>query len=144
MAITVERIITVPGTSDQVMAYVADFSNTEEWDPGIVAASRTSDGPVIVGSTFHLVARFGGRDLDTRYRVTEHEPGERILLVGGTSNFTSTDVITATDVADGVRVVYRATFGLSGIMRFAEPFLKGSFNRLADDAVAGLKRVLST
>ena len=54
-----------------------------------------------------------------------------------------TDIITVAPAAEGVEVGYRAVFELSGIMRLAEPFLKGTFNRLGTDAVGGLKRVLS-
>ncbi|HSF84170.1 MAG TPA: SRPBCC family protein [Acidimicrobiia bacterium] len=143
MATNIERTITVPGSADKVFAYVADFSNTAEWDPGIVSAERTGSGPVGEGSAFDLVARFKGRDLATTYRITEFDPPSRVVLVGGTNNFTSTDIITVTPATEGVQIGYRAIFELSGIMRLSEPFLKGTFNRLADDAVAGLKVVLS-
>jgi carbon monoxide dehydrogenase subunit G len=143
MATNIERSITVSGSAQDVFAYVADFANTAEWDPGIVSAERVGSGPIGEGSAFDLVARFKGRDLETTYRITEYEAPSRVVLVGGTNNFTSTDIITVTPATDGVEIGYRAIFELSGIMRLAEPFLKGTFNRLADDAVAGLEEVLS-
>ncbi len=143
MATTIERTINVPGTAEEVFAYVADFSNAAEWDPGIVSASPAPGGDLGVGAAFDLVARFKGRDLETTYRITEYEPPERVVLVGGTKNFTSTDVITVAPGDDGVQVGYQAIFELRGVMRIAEPFLTGTFNRLADDAMAGLQRVLS-
>lgn len=144
MATTVTRSIEVPGNADEVFAYVADFSNTEEWDPGIVAARQTSPDPVQEGSTFELVARFMGRDLETTYRMTEYEPPHRVVLVGGTDNFESTDVITVTPADSGVTIDYKAVFELKGLLRFVEPLFRGSFNSLADKAVAGLKQTLSS
>ncbi len=143
MATTIERRITVPGEIDDVFAYVADFSNTAEWDPGIVRAEKSSDGPIGLESMFDLVARFKGRDLKTTYRMTEYEPPHRVVLVGGTKNFTSTDIITMTPAGEGVEIGYRAIFELSGVTRLAEPFLRRTFHELADEAVAGLKAVLS-
>lgn len=144
MATTLKRTIVVPGNADDVFAYIADFANAAEWDPGIVSSVRTDEGPLEAGSTFDLVARFMGRDLATTYRLTEYEPTHRVVFVGGTSNFTSTDDIRITPGDDGVTIDYNAEFVLAGVLRFAEPFLKGTFSKLADDAVAGLKRVLST
>jgi carbon monoxide dehydrogenase subunit G len=143
VATTLERTITVPGTVDDVFAYVADFANSAEWDPGIVSATRTDHGPLGVGATFDLVARFMGRDLATTYRIAEYEPPERLVVVGGTSNFTSTDEIVVRPIDEGVAVDYTAVFELDGLIRVAEPFLRRTFGTLADKAVAGLQRVLA-
>jgi carbon monoxide dehydrogenase subunit G len=143
MATKLHRMITVPGAPDEVFAYIADFANAAEWDPGIVSAERTDHGPIGVGSGFELVARFAGRELTTSYLVTEYDEPNGIVFVGGTSNFTSTDTITVTQAVDGVQIGYDAVFELHGLLRFAEPLLKGRFAKLADDAVAGLKEVLS-
>jgi carbon monoxide dehydrogenase subunit G len=143
MATKLHRTITVPGTPEEVFAYIADFANAAEWDPGIVSSVRVGDGPVGVGSGFQLVARFAGRNLATSYELTEYDEPNCVVFVGGTSNFTSTDTITVTQAVDGVQIGYGAVFELHGLLRFAEPLLKGRFEKLADDAVAGLKRVLT-
>lgn len=144
MSTTVERKIAVPGDRDEVFVYVANFANTAEWDPGIVEASQVGDGPIEVGTEFDVVARFMGREVKTRYRITEYERPQRVALVGGTSNFTSTDIVEVHDEGEALQIHYRATFELNGVLRLAEPFLKGTFNRLADDAVGGLRKVLSS
>jgi len=143
VATTLDRTITVPGDAESVFDFVADFSTTEQWDPGIVAATKTSAGPVGLGAEFELMASFMGRKLRTEYRIIEYERPQRVVIRGGTAQFTSTDTIIVTPAEGAVRIDYRAVFELRGAMRLAEPFLKGTFSRLADAAVAGLERRLS-
>lgn len=143
MPTTLDRTIVVPGDIEKVFEYIADFSNTAEWDPGIVSARRTSPGPVAPGSTFELVAEFMGRQLPTTYEVVSMDPPHRIVVRGGTSRFTSTDTISLTETDDGLRIDYNAEFELKGVMRLAEPLLRGTFAKLADKAVAGLEQELS-
>lgn len=143
MATTLDRSIVVRGEVASAFAYVADFSNAAEWDPGIETARRTSPGPVGVGSTFELVAEFMGRKLVTTYEVIEHEPPQRVVVRGGTSRFTSTDTIVLEQQGDDVRIGYNAVFELKGILGLAEPLLRSTFSKLADKAVAGLKATLS-
>ena len=45
---------------EDAFAYMADFSNARFWDPSVSEARRERHGPVGLGSTFHLVARFAG------------------------------------------------------------------------------------
>ncbi len=82
-----------------------------------------------------------GRELDTVYEVG-HDPPKRVVVAGGFSRFASTDEITVTPADGGVEVRYEAEFRLSGVMAVAEPFLRGRFRKVAEDAVAGLRRRL--
>ena len=43
---------------DEVFAYLADFSNTQEWDPGVVSARKRVDGAVTMGARFKVVSKF--------------------------------------------------------------------------------------
>jgi len=143
MATRLERTITVPGQKADVFAYVADFSNAAEWDPGVDSSTRSEDGPLGVGDRYALVVTFGGRSLKTRYETTAYEPTDLVRFEGGTSRFKSIDTITFTEVDAGIEIGYVADFILSFPLNLAEPFLKGRFNALADEALQGLKRVLS-
>jgi hypothetical protein len=51
----------VERAQDEVFVYTADFSNIEDWDPGVVSSRRLGQGPVGVGSQFELVC-------DTRFK----------------------------------------------------------------------------
>lgn len=142
MATTMDRTIVVPGDIEKVFDYIADFSNTAEWDPGIVSARRTSPGPIAPGSTFELVAEFMGRKLTTTYEVVTMDAPHGVVVRGGTARFTSTDTLNLTETEGDIRIDYRAVFELKGPLRLAEPLLRGTFAKLADKAVAGLEKEL--
>ena len=58
---------------DEVFAYLADFSNTEEWDPGVISAKKRGEGPVAVGTEFKVVSRFLGQELPRRDRPRQRD-----------------------------------------------------------------------
>ena len=143
MSTRLERTISVRGEPAEVFAYLADFANTAEWDPGTVEATQVDDGPVGVGTRFHVIAQFKGRHIPLDYVVKVHDPPQHVVLVGRSARFKSRDDLTVTPAGDGfVRIGYIAEFELRGLLRFVEPLLRGQFDKLADDAVAGLEKAL--
>ena len=69
---TVQRTIEVERAPDEVFAYLADFSNTPEWDPATVSCERLDAGPLRVGARFRYVGRFRGRETDLDYTDQLH------------------------------------------------------------------------
>jgi carbon monoxide dehydrogenase subunit G len=134
------EVVAEPGA---VFAYLADFENSAEWDPGVVEARRLTEGPTAVGSRFELIALFRGKRQRFEYVVTEYEEGRKIALRGQGEKARSDDVI-AVDGADGrTRIAYEADLRLEGLYRLAEPFLRTTFVRMGDDALDGLAAALA-
>jgi len=143
MAHRVERRIETACPQPKAFEFVADFSTTEDWDPGITSARRLDDGPIGVGSRFELVSRFGSKDQTIVYEITAHEPPGSVTLVGDGKTFHGTDVISFTPREGGGTVVsYVADLGLKGFAAIAMPFIGGKLDAMSDRAVAGLKRAL--
>jgi carbon monoxide dehydrogenase subunit G len=140
----VERSIVVPVTPEAAFDYVADFSTTAEWDPGIAAASRLDDEPVGLGSRFSVTAAFGDRELPLVYEITEFDRPDRVVLVGTGGVFRGVDTIRFTPVAEGTRIGYVANLTLTGFAKLVQPFMGRRFQELGDRAMAGLQAVLST
>lgn len=132
------REIEVAAAPEAVFAYLSDFANTAEWDPGIVEARRLTPAPTEVGSRFEVVALFRGRRQRFEYVVTGIEDPSRIALRGEGENALSDDVITVAAGGSGTRVGYQAELRLKGVYRLAEPFLRTTFRRMGDDALDGL------
>lgn len=138
----VRKEIQVARPLSDAFAYVADFSNSAEWDPGIPEAKRITDGPVRQGSEFEVVALFRGKRQRFHYVVTAFEAENRVVLTGEGEKARSVDEITFEPAGAGTRIVYVADIRLRGIARVAGPLLAPTMNRMADDALAGLKSVL--
>lgn len=138
------RRIEVPTPPDDTFAYVADFSTTEEWDPGIDRARRLDEGPIGLGSRFEVISNFGGRRLPITYTITAYEPPARLVLVGEGTTFRGIDEIRFSPAGDGTRIDYVADLQLKGLARVLEPLMRSRFEKVGDDGMDGLRRTLTS
>lgn len=141
MAILRERIET-PLPLDEAFAFVADFANAADWDPGVATSERTDPGPVGVGARYRLGVRMRGRVAPMDYEITEYEPGRRVVLTGTGSGVAAVDDIRFAATPAGTRIDYIADIRLQGLMRLLAPFAGGAFARIARDARDGMQRAL--
>lgn len=141
----IERTVTVDQPVERVFAYLSDFTNTTEWDPGTVHTERVS-GEGGVGTRYHNTSRFLGRETELDYLVTESVPSERLVLRGENTTVvahdTMTFVRTMTAAGEGTTVTYRADFEFKGIAKLIAPLLAPAFRRLGDEAEKGLRTAL--
>ena len=134
------REIAVQGEPAEVFAYLADFSNTSEWDPGITEARRLDEPPTRVGSRFEVITNFRGNRQRFEYVVSEYEPGVRIALHGEGEKAQSDDAIEVRAAEGGhTNVRYEAAIELKGVLRVVEPFMRPVFRRMGDAALNGLQ-----
>lgn len=140
----VSKSVFIPKPADEVFAYLADFSNTAEWDPGVAEATRTNQGPIGPGSTFELVTLFRGRRVPVSYELTVYQPSTRVVLVGRNKNFTGTDDIGVTPEGNATRVAWNAEFQMRGPAKLLQPFLSGVFEKLSVEAMKGLEATLNS
>jgi carbon monoxide dehydrogenase subunit G len=135
---TIETTLSV----DVAFPFIADFANSERWDPGVRSSVRLDEGPVAVGATYKLVVRMGGRFAPMEYRVTEIELGRRVVLAGKGSSVTAVDEIRFEPAGEGTRIDYTADIKLGGLLGLLQPLLGGAFRKVASDARDGMKRTL--
>jgi carbon monoxide dehydrogenase subunit G len=138
------REIEVPTAREVAFAYLADFSNAAEWDPGVAEARRLTPPPTAVGSRFELIALFRGKRQRFEYVVTEYDEGTRIALRGEGEKAVSDDAIAVGDAGAATRIAYEADIRLKGAYRVVEPLLRPVFTRMGDRALEGLAARLST
>ena len=138
----VSKTVTIGRPPGEVFAYLANFETTAEWDPGITTATKTSAGPIGIGSTFDLISDFRGRKIPVTYEITEYDPPHRFVIVGRNDKFVGTDHIRVSAEGTGTRVDYTADFRLQGIAKLLKPFMGGIFERLSVAAMDGLKKTL--
>ena len=125
---------------DDVFAYVADFANSQEWDPGVDSAERLDDAPLGLGTRFRLGVRLGPRVSPMEYRISVFEPPTRVVLVGSGSGVSAIDEIRLERLAQGTRLDYVADIRLGGLLRLIEPFLGGAFTNIGRNAAEGMRR----
>jgi carbon monoxide dehydrogenase subunit G len=136
-------IVELPLALEDAFAYMSDFANAAEWDPGIVAAHRIGDGPIAAGSRFHLESRFLGRTTPIVYEIESCDPPHRVVFAGENGAVTSRDVLTFERSGEGTRLDYDAELFLKGpAARLADPVLALVFRRVGDRALEGLRRAV--
>ncbi|HEX6231082.1 MAG TPA: SRPBCC family protein [Actinomycetota bacterium] len=128
---------------DEVFAFVGDFANAEDWDPGVEESELLTDGPVDVGTRYRVVAVFNGRRLPIGYRVTEWDPPRRVVLEGVGSTFRGVDEIAFDPTpSGGTRITYQADLRLRGPLRLFEPLMRKRFEQTGREAMVGMRRAL--
>ncbi len=129
---------------DEVFAYLADFSNTEKWDPGVVSARKQGSGPVTVGTRFEIVSRFLGQELPLEYRIVQYDPPGRVVFEAENDNLRSVDTLTFEKIARGTRLTYDANLTLKGLRYVGDFALHVAFQWIGRRALEGLRDALRT
>ncbi|CAN5889711.1 hypothetical protein BH23ACT5_BH23ACT5_03130 [soil metagenome] len=130
--------LSTPRSPDEVYAYLADFTNATEWDPGTRQARRTDE------DRFVLTAAFFGSTIDLTYSIAEATPPSRLVLDLAGRGIRGRDVITVRtdDSADQTVVSYDAEIGTTGIKRLLAPAVAFGFPSVARKALDGLADAL--
>lgn len=139
---TVARRFTVTAPPSQVISYLKDFSNTEEWDPGTQTCTRRDDGPIGEGASWHNVSSIFGVTAELTYTLVKMT--ESTLVFRGTNkSSTSTDTITVVAHGTGSKLTYRAVLEMKGAAKLLNPVMKLVFEKLAGDTEKQLSATLN-
>ncbi|MFC8230326.1 SRPBCC family protein [Streptomyces sp. NPDC057287] len=140
--IKVERVMHSDRPRDEIVAYMADFSHAEQWDPGTITCRPVSAGALPeVGAEWLNVSSFRGRRTELRYELTQMS-NDRLTFVGRNKTATSTDDLHFEPHSGGTRITYRAQVEFHGVARLATPVLKREFERLGDEVSEQLPAAL--
>jgi carbon monoxide dehydrogenase subunit G len=122
---------------ERAFAYLSDFANVREWDPGVVDARQEQDG------SYRVTISMLGRRSNLLYRVLERDPDRRLILQADGALLRSRDEIEFAPRGEGTRIVYRAQVSLGGALGALDPLLGLAFRRAGDRALAGLRARLA-
>lgn len=128
-------------SSADLFRYFADFTSTNEWDPNTVKTTRIN-GDGGLGTTYSNTSKFNGKESSLVYEVIEYKPNELIRLRGENKNIVAVDTMSISDHGTSRIFTYEARFKLKGLGNLVAPLLKNAFNKLAEDAKVGLRKVL--
>lgn len=138
---TIEEHIEVDQPAGRVFDYLADFTNSTEWDPGTVKTVLI-DGDGAVGTRYENTSKFAGRVSTVIYVVQEIIPGRHLHLRGENTSLVANDRITVEQKGSGSHVSYRADFDFGGILKLFTPILRVFVHRLGAAGALGMKQTL--
>jgi carbon monoxide dehydrogenase subunit G len=138
----IKRSVESPAAPAAAFAYLSDFTTTNEWDPGTVRTTLIS-GDGGVGTKYHNVSKFAGRETELTYEVVEHSPDSRFVIRGENKTVIANDAIDIEAVGAGSRVTYTADFEFRGVAKYVVPLMAPAFKKLGDEAEQGLRDALA-
>ncbi len=127
---------------ERAYAFIADFANAQRWDPGVAWSRGVTAGRPQIGSAYELGVRMGRGVAPMEYRITNLDPGARVILNGSGSNVAAIDEIRFEATANGTRIDYVADIQLTGRLRLAAPFAGRAFAAIGRNARDGMQRTL--
>lgn len=118
---TIKRTMRTTTPPQQVWDYLADFENTEEWDPPTRRTVRVK-GDGGTGTVYHNTSAVAGRETEISYTVVEHDAPRLLRLEGRTAAFDALDTIEVVPRSGGgTEVTYTADFRFTGVAKLALP-----------------------
>lgn len=142
--ISLQETIRVPRSVGDCFRYLADFSTSEQWDPGVYRATKLTAGEPRAGSEFDLILNSAGRRIPMRYTVTALEAPLRIDLQGQGDGFSAHDVIRLRPLGpQSTEIQYHAELRFQGPASHVEKLMNPLMVRMGKRAVAGLQQALT-
>ncbi|ROZ86558.1 SRPBCC family protein [Gordonia sp. OPL2] len=140
--VDVSRTFTVRRPLDEVVAYLRDFANAVDWDPGTQKCERIGADPVALGTRWHNESKLFGISTELVYELTVDEPDH--LKFTGTNKTASTfdDLTFGRGDGDSTIITYHAHVEFNGAAKLADPVAQLAFNRLADSVPKQMTTVL--
>lgn len=137
-----QRTFVVGKPLKTVVAYLRDFANATEWDPGSKECDQISDGPVAVGTQWRNVSSFFGMETELTYQLTRDEPNH-LVFEGSNKTASSVDDLSFVAVDDNsTELTYKAHIDFNGVAKLADPVVGLGFPGLADKTVKQLTQTL--
>ena len=143
MAVDVITRITIDRPRSEVSAWAGDPDNAPAWYVNIKEVTWKTPPPLAEGSLVTFVARFMGRRLEYTYRITELQPGKRMVMKTSEGPFPMETTYGWEDAAGGGTVMTLENRGEPrGFSRLAAPFMARAMRSANEKDLQRLKTIM--
>ena len=139
---TITQSVTVERPVAEVWDFISNFENTTRWSRGVLAARRTSGGPLRAGSTLQTVVKAFGRRRTADYLVTEYEPNHAFAFEVTAGPMASRARYSVEPAGAGTRLTASGEAAATGLYKLLAPILVRILKRHSEDDLANVKRIL--
>jgi carbon monoxide dehydrogenase subunit G len=139
----IEVSMMVDRPPETVWKFITDPSNGPKYDPDIISAKLTSEGPMAVGATAEANRKKEGK---VSFRVVEYNPSQKFTLMVTSPRAMegSKESIILEDIGGKTKVTNAWDLRLGGYYRLMGPFVARSMRRTAGAQASNVKRILET
>lgn len=137
----VETSIVINRSIEDVFAVLSEVDNYPKWSATFQEVTKTSKGPMGVGTTWTGVGKSLGKRIETIVEQTEYEPNRKSAQKSN-SPFPVHQQMTFESVDGGTRVNVRFEAEPGGFFRLAEPLVAKIGKRNIEGDLANLKDLM--
>ena len=137
-----ESSVVINRPVEEVFAFTTEPGNSTQWQSWLVESSKTSEGPVGVGTTGREVRRFMGLQIETTGEITEFEPNQRASVKSTSGLASMQGTWTFESVEGSTRFTTMTELDMGGMFKLAGPVLSRMIQRQIETDVANLKDLL--
>jgi carbon monoxide dehydrogenase subunit G len=125
--------------AEEIWDYFTDVANDPEWNPSAIKARKTSDGPLGVGSTFHVVRKMSG---PMKLEYTEYSRPLRWALRGVGRGMSFTYAADLSPSGSATELTSTMNLEPNGFLSLLSPLLRYVTAKQLSQVHAALKRKL--
>jgi uncharacterized protein YndB with AHSA1/START domain len=137
----IETSVTIKRPVAEVFAVLSDWANAPTWISGMQSVTKTSDGPIGVGTTYDGVGKALGRRIDADFTLSEFEANRRFVITS-TRPSPSTMTFVFDSVDGGTRVDRTMDSDPASFFKLAEPVLLPLMKRQMQNDFAALRDLM--
>jgi uncharacterized protein YndB with AHSA1/START domain len=112
---TFQNVVEISRRVEDVFAFLADFENVPRWNYAIQETTKTSPGPVGVGTTYRQTRSVPSRS-EEGFEVTEFDPPHRLAIDGDIWPFRARIGYLLEAIGDGTRLTNTAELEPSSVV----------------------------
>lgn len=139
----VTRTFQVAAPPRAVVAYLANLSHAEQWDPATVRCIRVGVGPIQTGARWFRESKIGHVRLGLTYTLEELSE-TRVAFTGRRGGVVSIEAIDISPSGAGSTVSYENRIDLEGAARLAVPLAKPLLGRAGVDRERRMASILNS
>jgi carbon monoxide dehydrogenase subunit G len=127
--------------AEEVWDYFTDVANDPDWNPSAIKSRKTSEGPLGVGSTFHVVRKMSG---PMKLEYTEYSRPLRWALRGVGRGMSFTYSADMSPSGGGTELTSNMNLEPKGFLQLLSPVLGSVTKKQLAQVHAALKRKLES
>ena len=139
-----ESSVVIDRPLEEVFEFMTEEGSAAQWQPWLLESTKTSDGPVGVGTTGREVRKFLGVQIETTGEVTEWEPNRRTSVKSTSGPIPMHSTWTFDAAEDGTRLSTITEVDFGGFYKLAGPAIIRMAKRQLDTDLANLKDLLES
>ena len=142
----IRESIEISRSPEDVFAYLDDLATHGEWQEQVVSAKVDGDGPTKVGTRSTEVRKMGGREQQTTYEITEHNPPQMVAFRGVDGSIRVIGRVTVEPLDGGARsrVTLDLDFEGHGMGKLLLPLVRNQAGKQVPKDQARLKQRLES